>query len=82
MNILRIGHWNSKCNSCGRDCDPHEKEHKTNLGYNAEIRAEPGCGVTYTHVTSDYIDDLSVNTVKKMRPDLTFIDPLEGIRKT
>lgn len=78
MNILNIGTWSSRCDSCGRDCNPYEKKHETNMGYSEEIRKQPGCGVEYTHVTTDYFD--LAGQAQAMRPDLIFIDHFEGIR--
>lgn len=74
INILNIGLWHSRCENCGIECDPSEKEHKTNLGQE-EVRKEPGCGVTYTHVTTYYIG--LEERIKIMRPDLIFLNPME-----
>lgn len=77
MATLFINSWSSRCGDCNHECDPHEKSHKTNLGYGGPH--PPGCGVTYTHVSSDYMDEALLNIVKKMRPDLEFIDPTEAV---
>lgn len=71
MSLLIINRTDSKCDECGRSCDPHEKSHETNLGWNDEIRAQPGCGTTYTQVSSDYMG--MDETVQRMRPDLEWV---------
>lgn len=73
-----IDRWHSRCNNCGIDCDPYEKSHITNLGYDKEIRKTPGCGVEWTHVTSAYLIFGIENSIMSMRPDLIFIDPMSG----
>lgn len=73
MATLIIGTWSSKCENCGKSCDPHEKTHETCLGWSEKERAQKGCGVTYTHVTTYYTHLLK--TAQRMRPDLIFINP-------
>jgi hypothetical protein len=75
LNILNVGTWRSKCESCGKECSPHEKYHETNLGYAKNI-PQPGCGVEFTHITTDYTNLGKI--VAKMRPDLIFIDRFVG----
>lgn len=79
---LLIGSWNTVCNNCGRDCNPYEEKHETNLGYNEEIRKQPGCGITFTHYVSTYYGDEVGRSVKRMRPDLEFIDIMESLNAT
>lgn len=79
VETLIIDRWYSRCNNCGFDCDPYEKEHLTNLGYDEEIRKTPGCGVKWTHITSGYIGFGVENSIMAMRPDLIFIDPTSGV---
>jgi hypothetical protein len=77
MTLLIIDRVESMCDACGVNCDPHEKSHKTNLGWSPEVRAQPGCGAVYTQVTSNYIgmDDV----IKAMRPDLEWVSQFDRI---
>lgn len=73
--VINLG--SSYCGDCGLDCDPNEKRHITNLGWDEETRKKKGCGVKYKYVTSDYCslhdDNNSIATsTKKMRPDLIY----------
>lgn len=77
INILVIGTWSSKCENCGMGCDPHEKSHQTVLSYSKELSEQPGCGISYTHVTTYYAGAAEI--VKRMRPDLVYIDQMERI---
>lgn len=75
-NTLNIGTWSSRCENCGKGCDPYLKTHEINLSWSKEINGTPGCEVEFTHVTTDYLN-LREN-IKLMRPDLIFIDPMGG----
>ena len=73
MNILFINRNDSVCGACGRPADPYELAHGQKLGYNPG----PGCGMWFTHVSSHYLG--TEELIKEMRPDLVWIDPLEGL---
>ena len=73
-STLIINTWDSRCQNCGRNCDPYEKSHLRNLGYSDEIRKLPGCGIEWTHVTSFYTGRSFEERVQQMRPDLVYID--------
>lgn len=79
LGTLLIGSWNTQCNNCGRDCDPHELKHETNLGYDDEIRKQPGCGIKFTHYVSTYYGEAITESVKRIRPDLEYIDINERV---
>lgn len=74
-HILTINRFDSNCNNCLDGADPTEKEHNIVVGYS---KREKGCGVKWTHVTSDYSGQTQKESVMKMRPDLTWIDPISG----
>lgn len=69
---LIVDGWSSRCGNCGIDCDPNEKQHITNLGYNEELRKKKGCGVTWKFISSVYPN--MKERLKEMRPDLKFTD--------
>ena len=78
-NTLVINLSSSYCGECGMDCDPNEKSHMTNLGYDEETRKRKGCGAVYKYVTSDYCsrvfregDASAEAATKRLRPDLKF----------
>ena len=77
MNVLLIGRFSSSCGNCGRQTLPEEKTHHTISGYDP---SRPGCGVEWTHVSSNYFDPYGrlQERLKEMRPDLIFIDPMTG----
>lgn len=69
---LFIDHWASKCGECGKGADPYEKKHKTALpGFNRQGTHGKGCGVRWTHVSSNYIG--MDERIAEMRPDLILI---------
>lgn len=53
---LIVNNWSSECGNCGKDCDPSEKTHETNLGYDEKTRAEKGCGIKWLYIYSPYGD--------------------------
>lgn len=68
-----IGRSTSACNNCGRAVLASEKKHDVVSGY---VEPEsPGCGIEFTHVTTDYIGSTVTRVVKELRPDLEFISP-------
>jgi hypothetical protein len=70
--VLRVGGWSSTCGECGQSCNPRSVTHDVVLGYDLALNGTPGCGARWTHMSSDYGEDLSW-----MRPDLIQI----GYRK-
>lgn len=72
---LSIGGWHSKCLACGNNALPSESSHETRVGWDPGDGV--GCGVTWTHVTSEYAGEEFENTVKGMCPDLVFIREYE-----
>jgi hypothetical protein len=70
LDVLVINRFDSRCESCGKGASPSEKSHETLLGYNIDP-SKKGCGVTWTHVRSDYsgLDD----RIARMRPDLKLL---------
>lgn len=72
MEILFINRFDSYCGSCKKGADPDEKKHDTILGWAESY--PPGCGVTWTHVSTDYVGVDPART----RPDLIPLDPLTG----
>ena len=77
--ILVINTWNSECADCGKDCDRNEKRHITNLGYGPQ-NGTKGCGIKWKYVTSGYMD--MEETIKKIRPDLKYVDYGEALKLT
>lgn len=71
MATLQIGGWSSRCGECKKGCDPYEETHETVLSYSPTD--EKGCGVRWTHVSSDYVGEAAENAVKIMRPDLIYV---------
>jgi hypothetical protein len=71
---LVINTWSSTCGACGKPADPHEKYHDTLLGYGPD-NGEPGCGVKWEFVDTDYVGGGVAEAAKGMRPDLK---PLPG----
>lgn len=73
MDTLIINTWYSKCGSCGKDADPHQRIHAVVLGYGSQ-NGQPGCMVEWDSITSDYDDPAIIEAAKAMRPDLPFIE--------
>ena len=73
---LIIGGFNSYCGNCDRGCNPDEKQHDTNLGYGITDATRKGCGVKWEYVTTDsaFPSEHLKESVKKMRPDLEYIE--------
>jgi acetoin utilization deacetylase AcuC-like enzyme len=74
--VLYVGTFSSHCGVCNREAFPHEKTHAKEAGYHKN-RGD-GCGVRWTHITSDYAGEgaqalIIEDAVKKMRPDLIYI---------
>jgi hypothetical protein len=67
---LMIGGWSSTCNNCGKSCNPRSTTHDVILGYDMSQNGNPGCGIEWTHVFSEYGHG---ETVQRMRPDLTLV---------
>ena len=68
--LLIINRFDSKCGNCGKSCDPHDQKHVKVLGY---APTGEGCGVEWTHVTTDYTGDEMAGMCQAMRPDLVFV---------
>jgi len=73
MVTLIINRSDSRCGGCGASASPYEDAHVSRLGYTPG----KGCGEPWDSVSSDYfgMDD----SIKAMRPDLPWIDPLERL---
>lgn len=72
--VLYINPFHSRCGKCGGGCDPRARSHQKRYGYSSST--EPGCGATWTHVSSDYANFEGLyDSIRSMRPDLEFIDP-------
>lgn len=75
MNILYINPSDSRCGACGQGANPNEKQHDTVFEYSPNT-GRPGCGAKYDAVSSHYVNfEGSYDGIKKMRPDLPFVDP-------
>lgn len=79
MDVLIIGSWSSRCGTCGKDADPHQRIHAVLLGYGSQ-NGQPGCMVEWDAVTSEYDAPNNVAAVKAMRPDLRYVDYSEVTR--
>jgi hypothetical protein len=66
----------SKCNACGRSCDPDEKSHTTRLGSGGSRK---GCGIEFTHLWTGSTNPGSKLAATRLRPDLEYIDSPAGI---
>lgn len=76
MNILFIDRSNSRCGACGKGADPAEKQHDTIIEYSPNT-GRPGCGAIYEAVSTNYVNlDGLYDSIKEMRPDLQFVDPI------
>jgi hypothetical protein len=71
QHVLHVGTWSSKCGDCGRGCNPNEERHLKILGYLKN--PGDGCGVRWTHITSDYYGTGIDDKMREMRPDLVLI---------
>lgn len=69
MATIFINLSSSRCGNCNGNADPHAVSHEV-TGF---FMDKPGCGATYTHVSTDYMGMGSKE--KDMRPDLIWIDP-------
>lgn len=74
---LIINRSDSKCGNCNRGADPHDEAHVKCLGYAPQPE---GCGVVWTHVTTDYTGDDIAERAQAMRPDLIFVDPMGALK--
>jgi len=70
---LIINRSSSKCSVCGKGADPNDKQHIKVLGYGDNLGE--GCGVTWTHVRTDYVGPHVEEATREMRPDLIFVGP-------
>lgn len=66
---LVINLWSSYCRNCKQGADPDEQQHATVIGWTDGV----GCGVTWTHVTTDYAGASGIEATRARRPDLTFV---------
>lgn len=69
---LLVGSYSSYCNNCGLSANPSEKTHSILLGY-GPTNGDPGCGIEWTHVFSEYAGTEAEEATKEMRPDLEFV---------
>lgn len=70
--VLQVGSFSSRCGACGRSADPSAATHDVLLGYGTD-NGQPGCGATFTAVSSDYCDDRSIAATRRLRPDLPLL---------
>lgn len=68
--LLVVNLWESRCDECGKGCDPYAKAHEVEIGLGAGGAA--GCGAAWDRVGSDYTG--MEKRVREMRPDLTWVD--------
>lgn len=68
--VLFINMWESRCGNCGKSTLPHNDTHEEISGYGGGGK---GCGVTWTHVSSDYGPRLK-DAALSVRPDLTWVE--------
>lgn len=71
METLIIDRNQSTCNACGGGAMINEKSHESLLGW-PPVSHEKGCGVVWTHVTSNYMG--MADDIAKTRPDLIWQD--------
>lgn len=62
----------SFCGACGRGAYPEQEIHADLAGWHPERGS--GCGVKWTHVSSNYSGDKMKEGAMDMRPDLEWID--------
>lgn len=74
-STLIIGRFSSECNNCGRQVLPDSETHEEISGWGGPA---PGCGVRFTHVTTEYVGTGIDEASMAMRPDLTWI-PITGV---
>jgi hypothetical protein len=60
----------SSCNECGHGCNPHEKKHITR----PRVAPGGGCGIEFTHITTQSSVARVKDAARAMRPDLEFIE--------
>lgn len=71
MTTLFINRSDSRCGECGKNADPNESSHAMLV-----MRGE-GCGAVFDAVSTHYWDFEGLYaSVRAMRPDLPFIDPM------
>jgi hypothetical protein len=69
----------TSCNACGGGCDASEKKHITWLPGYSNKRGGTGCGIEFTHITTLSRVPQMKNRVRRVRPDLEFIEfPTNG----
>jgi hypothetical protein len=68
--VIVVGLSRSWCAYCGRDALPHELVHETEPTFREEL---VGCGVRYTHVSTDYAGSEVEAATRAKRPDLPYI---------
>lgn len=69
MATLFINRSDSRCGDCRRPADLSAKAHDEVIGY----VPGPGCGATFTSVSSDYSGMGIEDAAKAARPDLPFL---------
>lgn len=59
------------CSHCGKQTQPESQTHDAVSGYDG---GKPGCGVTFTFITTDSpLSPYWFNTLRAMRPDLPIV---------
>lgn len=71
-STLLVDRWHSTCNNCGKETGSDTKTHLHVTGWNAQ--REGGCGITFTHIASEYIGPGVRDLVTRMRDDLEYIE--------
>lgn len=73
---LVVDRWSSSCGDCGKAANPASKTHDILLGW-GPTNGDPGCGVEWENVTSNYVGMAMEEAIRNLRPDLNYIGPLD-----
>lgn len=74
-DVLVIGTTSSQCGNCSHGASPYETAHTTALpGYRKDTRHRKGCGIVWTKVAAGTFYDGIEESIKRMRPDLEYIE--------
>jgi hypothetical protein len=69
---LVVDRFSSSCGDCGKSADPSSKGHYVLLGW-GPTHGNPGCGVEWENVTTNYAGPSMEEATKNLRPDLNYI---------